>query len=572
MKYKLVNENFKENYGVNLLKARGIKDVELFLNPNEECIQAPHYLDNIKEGAQYLLNNLSKNILIVVDCDCDGFTSAAIIYTYIKKIQPEADIDYIIHEGKQHGLEDCIDYILNNEKKYEVVILPDSSSNDFEYHEQLKAQEIGVLVLDHHIVDSQISDNAIVINNQTSPNYHNKDLTGAGVVYQFCRFMDGLLDCNYSKDLIDLAALGIIGDMGSMLSLENRYISKAGLEHITNPFLKVLVEKQSFAMQNKVNAETVAFYIVPLINAMIRIGKHEEKLRLFEAFIDGNKMVVSNKRGAKGTMEFLSLESYRECTNAKNHQTKIRDEAVEKLEMKIFKRDLLENKVLFIRLDEEDSFPSELNGLIAMQLSAKFKRPTIVARINSEGFVRGSARGLNKSELDNFKEFLIESGFFEYAQGHANAFGCSIPNKNLGDFHKYANEKLENINFAEDFYEVNFVRNAADKDLCDLIFDIGKYENIWGQQNECPLILITDIFLSQSDIQVIGKNSDTVRFEKNGITFIQFHAKELIAELQQYGLAKVNIIGKANINNWNGRITPQCIISSYEVTDGQYAF
>ena len=43
--------------------------------------------------------------------------------------------------------------------------------------------------------------------------------------------------------------------------------------------------------------------------------------------------------------------------------------AVARLEQKIFKHDLLENQILFIRLEEDDKFPSELNGLIAMQLS-----------------------------------------------------------------------------------------------------------------------------------------------------------------------------------------------------------
>ena len=91
-------------------------------------------------------------------------------------------------------------------------------------------------------------------------------------------------------------------------------------------------------------------------------------------------------------------------------------DAVERLEAKIFKHDLLENKVLFVRLEDTERFPSELNGLIAMQLAAKYKKPTIVARLNEQGFDRGSARGMNQSELRDFREFLLGSGMFEYAQ------------------------------------------------------------------------------------------------------------------------------------------------------------
>lgn len=192
--------------------------------------------------------------------------------------------------------------------------------------------------------------------------YQNKDLCGAGVTWQFCKYLDKMFNVNYADEYMDLAALGLVSDMMSMLSLENRYIVHTGLAHIKNYFFKALCEKQSFSMGGKVTPITVAFYITPLINAMIRAGADDEKQRCFEAFIDGHKMVPSNKRGAKGTMEELAIESARECTNARAKQNRTLDKVVETLEIKIHKYNLLENKILFIRLDDED-FPPELNGL-----------------------------------------------------------------------------------------------------------------------------------------------------------------------------------------------------------------
>jgi single-stranded-DNA-specific exonuclease len=253
-----------------------------------------------------------------------------------------------------------------------------------------------------------LSDNAIVVNNQLSPKYKNKELTGAGVVYQFCRYLDDYFKSeNTNADkYMDLAAWGIIGDMGSMLELENRYIVKEGLKNINNKLLWALMEKQAYSITgamspsrqqliDAMNPISVAFYIVPLVNAMIRVGTMDEKRRLFEAFLDGDKMIPSGKRGAKGTMEKAGIEAARECSNARNRQNKSLEVAMDKTEIKIHKYDLLENRVLFVRLDEDDTFPSELNGLLAMKLSAKFKRPTIVARLNDQGFNRGSMRGLN---------------------------------------------------------------------------------------------------------------------------------------------------------------------------------
>ena len=493
MKTKLINENFRNNYTANLLRSRGIEDVEKYYEPTADVLQDPKDLENIVEAASLLRATLDceERILIVVDSDNDGFTSATIMYNYIKDIAPNAEIDYVLHEGKQHGLQDHIKSLMDEGKNYGLIILPDSSSNDYVYHEQLKEISCAVLVLDHHLTDTELSSNAVVVNNQLSPRYKNKELTGAGIVYQFCRYLDEAWGLSYANKYMDLAAWGIIGDMGSMLELENRYIVREGLKHINNKLLEALMEKQAYSITgitgasrqqviDALNPISVAFYIVPLVNAMIRVGTMAEKTRLFEAFLDGDKMIPSGKRGAKGTLDKAGAEAARECSNARNRQNKSLDEAVFTAEAKIHKYGLLENRILFVRLDEDDIFPSELNGLLAMKLSAKFKRPTIVARLNNEGYNRGSMRGLNQSELISFKDFLTESNMFEYVQGHDNAAGCSIPDSMLSKFHAWANEALVDIDFGENCYDVNFERIAADEDIKDLILDIGAHNGIWG--------------------------------------------------------------------------------------------
>ena len=112
MQYHLVNENFKENYGENLLRARGIFNIDAFLKPVEQvCLQGCEQLNNIMAGANILLGILDegKPILIIVDSDVDGYTSAAILYQYIEDNFPGANIHYRLHSGKQHGLVDHIE-------------------------------------------------------------------------------------------------------------------------------------------------------------------------------------------------------------------------------------------------------------------------------------------------------------------------------------------------------------------------------------------------------------------------------------------------------------------------------
>ena len=275
----------------------------------------------------------------------------------------------------------------------------------------------------------------------------------------------------------------------------------------------------------------------------------------------------SPKRGAKGTLEKAAIESARECTNARNHQNKFKENVVARIEQKIFKHDLLENKILFIRLDDDDDFPSELNGLVAMMLSQKYKRPTIVARLNEEGMVRGSIRGLSNSELSSFKDYLDSTGLFEYVQGHDNAAGCSIKNEDLGRLHEMANKDLAKYDLGEDYYEVNFERQALNNDLADLITDLNNYKAVWSQRNDEPLIYVKDLHISQSDIQIMGKNSDTVKIVKNGIAYMKFFAKDMIEELKQHGEIKMEVVGKANLNEWCGTVTPQIFIEQYQIKE-----
>lgn len=221
MKTKLVNKDIRNNYTNELLMERGLSPEELdyFLNvPDDSYLQSPLGLDNITLGLidfDHMINLTDNDrIVVVVDADVDGFTSAAIFIQYLRKFNKEVQIDPVLHKGKGHGLSDTIDDILekqNANPNIKWVILPDSSSNDYEYHERLGAENIHSLILDHHIVepDTQFSDWAVIINNQLSKNYKNKDLCGAGVVWQFCRWCDHKYHTDYADEFIDLAALGL---------------------------------------------------------------------------------------------------------------------------------------------------------------------------------------------------------------------------------------------------------------------------------------------------------------------------------------------------------------------------
>lgn len=82
----------------------------------------------MEQACVELANAVTENqdIVIIVDADCDGYTSSAILINYLYKTYPEytsTHVSYIHHQGKQHGFADVMEQIL--EKNPALVISPD---------------------------------------------------------------------------------------------------------------------------------------------------------------------------------------------------------------------------------------------------------------------------------------------------------------------------------------------------------------------------------------------------------------------------------------------------------------
>ena len=149
----------------------------------------------------------------------------------------------------------------------------------------------------------------------------------------------------------------------------------------------------------------VAFYVTPLINALIRVGTQNEKEILFRSFIEGDKQIVSTKRGGENTMETITEQSTRNCVNARNRQNREKEKAIELLDIQISDNCLDENKILILQADDLN-VSNNLTGLIAGEIASKYKKPTMLGRISPDGYLKGSVRGREESELKDFKKFL----------------------------------------------------------------------------------------------------------------------------------------------------------------------
>lgn len=489
----------------------------------------------------------------------DGYTSATALIKYLERAFPNVDIQWRLHEGKEHGvIVDTVPEDIN------LVILPDAGSNQYEEHKQLKAKGIDVIVLDHHDCSEESKD-AIVVNSQLSPNYPNKHFSGVGVTYKFLQALDDTLNLNFADDYLDLVAIGNIADSMDMRTLETRYYVNKGLKQIKNKLLAALFEKQSFSTKGKINITAASFYINPLINACIRVGSMEEKTQMMNAFLESDEKIYYNYK-KKDTWEDIEVNTARLLGNIKARQGRLRDKSLAQINEKIEEKQLLDNKILIVNVT--DILDKNLTGLVANSLKDTYKRSTMLLRYNEEKQAfTGSIRGYDKGAIKDFKTFLQNTKQFVFVEGHANAAGFQINPENVMEVNDISNELLKDSEINVNHHEVDFIIPA--KQLTStFIKEISKLQDIWGYQVEEPLIALKNVEVNKDEVYINGTKKNTLKFSYKGIEFIKYFSSESEWEsiVNKGERLLMDVVGKCSINEYKGKVTPQIKIDDYEIT------
>lgn len=595
MRYQLIkpiNENYSVTQQILTNRNIPIDKINDYLYTSDADVAPPEALgqSQLRQAAAALISTISKQgkTLVIVDSDCDGFTSSAILINYLHDFFPswvETKLDYIFHEGKQHGLNDHILNILKQD--YKLVIIPDAGSNDSNECTCLFKQGTKTIVLDHHLCDIQ-NPNAIVINNQLS-DYPNKDFSGAGVVWQFCRYLDKLLKTSNADNYLDLVALGLCADMMSMTSIETKHIINKGFQNLKNPFFASLTKKNEYSMKNKVNHMSVAFYVAPYVNAICRSGTIEQKALVFKSMLkyQAFKEVLSTKRGhLLGQKEQLVEQAMRVVTNVKNRQTKAQDAGLATIENMIEQKGLLNHKVLLFLL-EPGQVDRNIAGLIANKIMAKYQRPVcLLTKVtefnqdtppweesNEQGIVsyQGSARGCQKVGVTDFKSICADTGVTMYQTGHPNAFGLGILEQNIPAFIEKTDAALADMQ-DEAVYYVDYIYEGDQIEPIDIL-TIADMQDLWGKDIDEPYLCIKGIQISADMVTIYKKKDNTLKITlSNGISLMKFKATDEQCEMLQTnnnGFYTLDIIGRANKNEWMGHVTAQIFIEDYEIIDYQ---
>lgn len=464
--YKIDCRNMETNQIIDaILKDRGIKDFKSFFYPTEENIIPFEKMKNIDEAAQVVINAIDANMVFAVyyDVDLDGCSSGSIAEKWLKS--HGINVVSVINNGKEHGVAHADLDILKN---VDVLWIVDSIESNIESYERIIKNGIKhIVITDHHIIEKSLQKDMERTGKITlvssAVDYENPELSGSGVTWKLCQYIDWLELDDYSDDLTDLAACGIIGDMTSVGkdSMENRYICYKGFNNRKNFAIEKISGSYGF------NSQSVSYSIAPLVNAANRTNNNDLAKKVFS---------IEDEKEVKKIISEL-----KQCKDIQNDEVSDLLLGIEEQAQR-----QINNKVMFFIVDTYN----DVKGLLGNKLIEKYKRPVIIVSIKTiidedTGEVEkmqytGSARAVG---VENFKLIVDNTGLAETG-GHENAFGIWFDFDNMEELSQKLEEELQNVEFVQN--EVADILITEDQINNNLIDQIKKLNNISGK-NWAPI-------------------------------------------------------------------------------------
>lgn len=527
-----------------------------------ESVQCPciGQYKNYKEATDILLQIINRditNIVVKVDPDVDGYTSAAIFASFINaEFANEVgatEIRYIFASGKQHGfsVEECEEALGTGwDDNVDLIVIPDAGCDPQSLHNAEvfieKHPSAKVLIVDHHPYnerDVSQSDRVVVVNAHSGINGQNNiHMTGAGMMWMLMGRENfpgvALGHPAYMHHISKLCALGMIADVTDLRDIQARKVVYEGLQWMewelnneltTNPSLTIaLYNANRYNIKHGITIATVGWYIAPPINAVIRFGTQEDKRDMFDALVwrpnDTRTVEYTPASGKnKGKTQIISYQDdiARRAKNAKSRQ----DTAVRKMMQdylgQISQEEIDDSAMVVLLRDFVDDKNKSLTGLVANKLTKEVQRPVLLLTKDGDTY-SGSGRGYEASGISSFKEALqkvhdelnIEPLVLG---GHDNAFGFGVTEDDLDRIIDTMNRLYAPDNLKPGI-PVEYEVDGKNSLLSKLVSLLSQYYALWGNHLEEPRLAITNVTVKPSDIHEF-QNGQMISFQCNGVQY-----------------------------------------------------
>lgn len=512
-----------------ILENRGIKDVEYFLNPREEDLLPLDSLMRINDARQIIEKGLdnNKNFGIHWDVDTDGVSSGTIMTRYLRNYTDR--VSSYINTGKAHGL---IEQDLEQFNGVDILIVVDSLDKDTSQYEELHNRGIQIIVLDHHAIDHNVDYDKFVTLVSSQRNYDNPSLSGAGVVWKFCKYLDEYFMNDYSDEYVDLAACGILADVCDVSedNKENRYIVNEGLKNLKNPAIKKIIGSYEF------NSKAILFSVAPLINACCRIGRNNIAMQLFLS--DENKEVLALKKQLEECKEIQANE-------------------LERILPSVYKDfDSQNGEVLYTFIDTEYG----IGGVIGNKCLEIYNKPMFILKDCKDKYC-GSMRSVGYGDF----MALCNSTELAVLHGHEQASGIEIEKDKFEEFISMVNQQLSNMKqTTSDEIDVDCKINIEDitRTLVDKVKEINKISGAGFKP-----ITFKVVNIDEYGIGSFKQGKHLVITPTDNIQLIEWNTKVDYDELEDDALMNepIEVIGELDSGFFARKYMLKVIISDLKV-------
>ncbi|MFD0587641.1 DHH family phosphoesterase [Paenibacillus sp. GCM10027627] len=525
-------KDYKETDSVidKLIAVNNIEDRFRFLYPTEDELHSPYLLKNIEPARDRIIVALEnkQKISIFVDNDPDGISSTALLFQYLNNYSDNVTY-FHTQRSVGHGIQYALELIPSNT---DLLIIVDSSSNEWESCRLISEQGMDIIVIDHHLITDK-NDYCILVNpQQESCQYPNKQSSGSLLTWKVCQTLDEYFHENYSDSLIDLAAFGLYSDIQCMKEYENRFMVNHMLDNVQNIGLRSIL-KVIGKEKEKLYSSTFGYNITPFINAPTRLDKIELPLKLL-------------------TTEdpILALKLAKEIKILNEERKKFQKEAVGRLRPLVNEQD----KCIVL---VDSSLGKGYNGLVANDLSSIYQRPVIIQG-ESDMEYAGSFRSYGDFD---FLKFVSELELVTNCGGHAGAGGISFKKTDIDRIKLNLNSKLKNEKF-EQMIEYDF-ELKADEINEKIITQVQDFCRVSGTGFNEAKFLIKDLIVIQK--KILGSGEDTLKLgcliesdtyfmddndfkkAKSSLVIMKFKADENFKDKVKIG-DKIDVVGSLNLN------------------------
>ncbi len=277
-----------------VLCARGLSDpaaARRFLQPSAADLHDPFLLADMEKAAARLVQAIDRKepILLYGDYDVDG-TSALVVLKKVLDLAGAAATCFVPHrirDGygmKSEAVEDAAALGVK------LIVSVDTGIRANEVVKHAAGLGIDVIVTDHHLPEAELPPALAVLNpNRRDCTYPEKNLCGAGVALKLAEALMISLGWDPARrerlvdSLLKLVAIATVADVVPLTG-ENRVIVKRGLQgldRVTNPGLRALLDVAGIDAGTAPTARKVAFQIAPRINAAGRMASASDIIELF---------------------------------------------------------------------------------------------------------------------------------------------------------------------------------------------------------------------------------------------------------------------------------------------------